>query len=105
MTVITLIAPTSMVNRDFFRQIFQGDKMLLPLSDVKPIVVPKYDELGVVNLMEHMKKDEEFMKFMPDSLAKGRTYDRNYFFTIMFHVHPDHTLKLIRHATEQRMKG
>ena len=41
----------------------------------------------------------------PDSLAKGRTYDRNYFFTIMFHVHPDHTLKLIRHATEQRMKG
>ena len=45
--------------------------------------VPNYDELSVTNLWPHMQSVPEFMRFMPDSIPKGRLPCRDYFFTIM----------------------
>ena len=39
-----------MVNKDFLRQILMEEKQLLPMSAVKSVNVPAYDELSVRNL-------------------------------------------------------
>ena len=39
---------------DFLRQVLTEEKALLPLSDVKLVTVPNYDELSVKNLWPHM---------------------------------------------------
>ena len=36
-----------MVNKDFLKQVFRDEKKLLPLTDVKYVNVPQYDELSV----------------------------------------------------------
>ena len=89
-----------MLNRDFLRDVLKGDKVLLPLQNVVKLEVPKYDELAVKNLEGHMKQDIAFMRYFPDSLPKGRHYDREYFFQILNHVHRDYTREIISHATQ-----
>ena len=37
----------TMLNKDFLKQVFAGDKKLLELKQVKWICVPVYDELAV----------------------------------------------------------
>ena len=88
-----------MTNRDFLKGVLRGDKILLPLQDVSKLSVPKYDELAVRNLEGHMKQDAVFMMYFPDSLPKGRHFDRTYFFQILHHLHPQYTRDIISHAT------
>ena len=42
-----------MCNKDFLRMIISGEKELLPLSKVKMVNVPEFDELSVTNLWPH----------------------------------------------------
>ena len=93
------------MNRDFLRGVLRGDKTLLPLNKVIKVEVPKYDELAVKQLQGHLKNDPAFMRFFPDSLPKGRFYDREYFFQILYHVHREYTKEIIAHATAQRMSA
>jgi hypothetical protein len=39
-----------MINKDFLKLIFQDQKKLLQLSDVRHVCMPKYDELSVRNI-------------------------------------------------------
>jgi hypothetical protein len=61
-----------MCNKDFLRQIVSGDKELMPMSQVKMVDVPNYDELSVTELWPHLKQDANFMRHFPDELPKGR---------------------------------
>ena len=72
-----------MCNKDFLRQIIAGEKELLPLSAIKMVNVPEFDELSVTNLWPHCKNDKAFMKHFPDKLPKGRLPSRDYFFNVM----------------------
>ena len=74
----------------------------MSLSDIKMVKVPNYDELSVKNLWPHMQNVPEFMRFMPDSIPKGRLPCREYFFTIMNTLNREYVGSLIRHANEQR---
>ena len=85
------VPPKAMVNKDFLRQVFVEEKKLLPLSDVKWIQMPRYDELSVVNLYPKFKADAEIMAYLPDRLPKGRLPDREYLFNIVNTVHPEYT--------------
>ena len=49
------VPPNCMVNKDFLREIFAEEKMLLKLSEVKWIKVPRYSELSVLNLYPKFK--------------------------------------------------
>ena len=42
--------PYQMVTHGFIKDVFEGKKKLLKLTDVKFIQVPKYDEISVKNL-------------------------------------------------------
>ena len=72
-----------MLNKDFLKEVFTNKKRLLKLHEVTRICVPLYDELSVIKLWPMMKKDEEFMKFFPTKMPKGRVPDREYFFNIL----------------------
>ena len=67
-----------------------GEKKLMPLSEVKLVTVPAYDELSVKNLYSHMTNIAEFMQYMPDKVPKQRTVSRCYFFNIMHSINPSY---------------
>ena len=62
----------------------------MPLSSVKLVTVPNYDELSVKNLWPHMKQIGEFMKYFPDKIPQGRLPAREYFFNIMNSINSDY---------------
>ena len=55
-----------MLNKDFVKQLFKGDKVLLPASKITPVNIPKYDELAVKSIFPLMRKDEAFMRHFSD---------------------------------------
>ena len=91
-----------MITKDFLRQLFRGEKKLLPLRDVRSTAVPKYDELGVVSLTAQMKEDAHFQAYFPDKLPKGRNPGREYFFNVLNTLHPDYVQALVEHAQKLR---
>ena len=91
-----------MMNKDFLKEVFINDKSLLKLQEVSRIHVPLYDELSVVKLWPMMKRDEEFMRFFPTKMPKGRVPDREYFFNILNTFQGEYLQQLITHAQRQR---
>ena len=77
----------SSINRDFLRQVLNGKKQLLKNADVKYVQVPRFDELSVVNLLPRFQGDPKVMIFLPDSMPKGKSVDREYFFNVLNTVH------------------
>ena len=78
------------VNRDFVRAVLQGDKKLLKNSEKRSVNVPKYDELSVKNIFPKFKRDPKVMQYLQDEYPANRYPDRDYFFTVLNTVHPDH---------------
>jgi len=52
------LPPPSHVNKEFFKSLFKGEKKAHKVTDVKHIIVPKLDELGIMKMLEMVKKDE-----------------------------------------------
>ena len=77
----------------------------MPLSEVKRINMPMYDELLVVKLWPDMQQDENFMQYFPDKLAKNRLPEREYFFNISHTLYEEFTQAIMQHANEQRTTG
>jgi len=74
----------------------------MPLKDLRPIVVPKFDELGVNKVAELMKDNEAFMSYFPTNLPKGRTANREYFWNILNTLDEPYVAHLIQHANKAR---
>ena len=73
----------TVVNKDFLKQIIQGEKHLFKKHEVKYVQVPQYEELSVKNIYPLMAKDAVFMSYFPDKFAKGKGPPRSYFFNIL----------------------
>ena len=91
-----------MMNKDFLKEVFEGSKSLLGLSEVKYVNVPLYDELSVGNLWPRLQDYPEFLTYFPSKFPKGRLPDRTYMFNILNTVMTGYTQALIKHAKEQR---
>lgn len=91
-----------MMNKDFLKEVFEGNKRLLELNEVKYVNVPLYDELSVGNLWPQLQEFPEFQSFFPSKFPKGRLPDRTYMFNILNTVMTGYTQALIKHAKEQR---
>ena len=96
------VPPKIMVNKDFLRQILAEDKQFMPMSEVKIINVPKYDEVSVKNLWPHCNGIPELMVYFPDKLPKNRLPDREFFFNILNSLNPSYVANIIEHATKMR---
>lgn len=71
-----------MINKDFLKRVLREEKHLMPLTDVKYVNVPRYDELSVRKFWPIFQSDESFMKFMPEKDYKSILPDREYFWNI-----------------------
>ena len=74
----------------------------MPLKDLRPIVVPKFEELAVNKVAELMKDNAEFMSYFPTNLPKGRTASREYFWNILNTLDEAYVAHLIHHANSAR---
>ena len=81
-TVQLYVPPAKMVNKDFLKQVLIEQKKLLPLSQVKHINVPHYEELSVKKFWPILSADENFLSYMPDPTVEGRLPDRMYFWNV-----------------------
>ena len=93
------------VNRDFIRAVLKGDKKLLKISEKRSVNVPMYDELSVKNIFPKFKRDVKVMQYLQDSYPANRNPDREYFFTVLNTVYPEHVEKMIAHAQKQRFSA
>ena len=93
----------AVVNKDFLKQVFSGQKDLLPKSQVAFIQVPHYDELSVKKIYPQMQKDPDFTKYFPDKYPKDKGPPREYFFNVLNTLHPEFLQGCMHHANEQRM--
>ena len=90
------------MTKEFLKHVFAGRKKLLKLSDVKHIIVPKYDELSVKLLFPHLKNDPVFMLYLPDRFANGHPPDRDYLFNVLNTLKPEYVSNIISHASKLR---
>ena len=90
--------PKKKITKDFLKEVFAGRKHLIPRAQVRPIEVPKYDELSVVSLISDVMKERELAKFIPEQRTKADLPDREYFFNIVNTSDPEYLSVLIKHA-------
>lgn len=93
----------AVMTKDFLKDVLAGRKMLLRKSEVKPIMVPQYDELSVKRLFPEFKKDAQFMAYFPDHYPPSRGPPREYFFNVMNTLQPDYLANIMQHASKERM--
>jgi hypothetical protein len=48
------------------KMVFAGKKELIPQAQVRPVSVPRYDELSVSNLIKDVMGTKELSKFFPE---------------------------------------
>ena len=51
------VPPAKMVNKDFIKAVLTEQKSMLPLSEVKWVTVPHYDELAVKTFLPKFSED------------------------------------------------
>ena len=79
-----------MCNKDWLKQVIQGEKHLYKKHEIRYVEVPHYEELSVKNIYPLMAKDAVFMSYFPDTFAKGKGPPRDYFFNILNTQQPDY---------------
>ena len=71
-------------------------------KNVEKINVPMYDELSVKELFPELRKDDQFMLYMPDKLPAKKLPAREYFMDVLNTLYPDYLEQIIQHACQQR---
>ena len=94
--------PRKKVTKDFLKEVFAGRKHLIPRVQLRPVEVPKYDELSVVSLIADIMKEKELAKFFPEQRKKADLPDRQFFFNVVNTNDPDYLAALLKHAHNLR---
>ena len=97
--------PRKKVTKDFMKEVYAGRKHLIPRAQLRPIEVPKYDELSVVSLIADIMKEKDLAKFFPEQRTKADLPDRQLFFNVVNTSDPDYLAALIMHAHDLRFCG
>ena len=63
--------PYKMVTKDFLKDVLQGKKKLLKMSEVNFINPPLFDEISVKRLYDDVSKLPLIKDYFPDQLQKG----------------------------------
>ena len=84
---------------------FAGRKHLIPRDQLRPIDVPRYDELSVVNLIKEIMTQPELAKLFAEQKTPADLPDREYFFNIINTTDHGYLEALIKHAQQLRFAG
>lgn len=91
-----------MVTSTYLKQILKGEKKLLKMSEVRHCNPSQYDEISVVELYAPCLKMSDMAQYFPDAYPKGRSCQREYFFSILATIQPEYTDKLLKRSKEIR---
>ena len=61
-----------MLTKDYAKEIFSEEKLLIRKKHALYIDVPKYDELSVKNLYDKLLALDNMKKYFPNTYPKGR---------------------------------
>lgn len=73
------------------------------MEEMKPIIVPKFDELAVALILDQVKDDNEIMKYFPDNISHKKI-DWGFFFNILHTLRPEYVKGIIERANNFRNK-
>ena len=90
--------PYKMVTRDFLKDVLQGKKKLLKMSEVSFINPPLFDEIAVKHLYKDVSKLPLIMDYFPNEFPKGCICDRSYFYNVWNTKYPDQVKETIDYA-------
>lgn len=85
--------------------VFAGKKDLIPQSQIRPITVPRYDELSVSGLIKDAMANSDLAKFFQDQKTLADLPDREFFFNVLNTIEPEYLSALIRHAQSLRFNN
>ena len=94
--------PADNITKEFLKGVFNEEKDLIPMSELRLANMPRYDEISVKNVWPEVRKFPEVMKYLPNSVRKGAQLNRAYFFNVLNTVMPEYCSKLASHAHAQR---
>ena len=75
------------------------------MSQLRPIEVPKYDELSVVSLIADIMKEKDLAKFFSEQRTKADLSDHRFFFNVVKTSDPVYLAALIKHTHDLRFGG
>jgi len=78
-----------MVTKDHLKEVLQGTKKFLKMTDVRFCNPPAYDEIGVKALYEKVSKLDTMRAYFPEKFPKGLQCDKAYFYNVWNTMHPD----------------
>ena len=87
-----------MITKDYLKLVVSGEKKLLPMSSVRPVNIPMYDELRLSLIYPKALELDGMKDYFPSSYVKGRTVDRTYFWQTFNSLHPNVVKSLLDHA-------
>ena len=96
------LPPNEMITYGWVKQVLSGQKQWLKNNQVVHCSPPRYDEISVANLYDQCLKLQYMAAFFPDTYPKGRSCNRDYFFSILATVQPEYCEKLIRECKDKR---
>ena len=76
---------------------------MFKITDIKPIIVPKLEELSIKNIRSQTENDVNVREYMPDEYYKKLTPDRSFFFNTINTIYPGFLPSLISGANRQRV--
>ena len=77
------VPPSSVMNKDFLKQVLREDKKLLPLKHLKVVNVGHYPELALHKMYKEFSARPVLKQYLPDSLPKGRMIDKTFFWNLV----------------------
>jgi len=99
------LPPKKKITKDFLKEIFAGRKHLVPCSQIRPINVPRYDELSVVTLIKDVMAQPSLAQFFPEQKTHADLPDHEFFFNIINTTEPEYLAALIKHAHDVRLRA
>ena len=97
-----LCLPYDQFTMAFARDVLEGKKELLKITDAQHINWPAYDEVSVKKLWPEFREREEVSKYFPEYIPDGRQIDKNYFFTVLNTVLHEEVQEIKKYANDQR---
>lgn len=95
------LPPKSFITWEFIRDVLNGTKSLLPLSQVQSLYVPpKVSELTVAKIYAQIEHDKRITCYLPDC---NRPQDKKYLFGVLSAILPDFYRTILAQVKQQRM--
>ena len=66
------LPPENHVTKEFFKQLFRGEKNVFKMHEIRQIIVPKLDEMAVTKMLPLVEDDEQFRSYLPDEYFEGK---------------------------------